>query len=776
MRSHELNPVGRRRRILRLPTTLPYRPDPIFAVLIDPTGTQGWAVGGTLEQRMNDWTPPTSSATRPTGSRHRRPAPRRCQYARRGHVRVRRHAQCAAPCADRNSPLRARPSGWPRRSRSPDGSRKLRRAWAVLLSRADRDRRRLCRGGPAPKSRSRASSNATPRSSPVRRPGLRHDLTVGPRRAARAGRHRGRSWETGFAGFPRPFGSEGTPSAANPRDAARWWGASRPTTPSNTRARGSLVLDDTAPARSAGTARMARAALGLAGIEGKPVIAVGNADLGAQIAADDGEATDCSKHSSASTPTGPRSGDPGPLVASAYFYDSPEENVSNRCGRRSDVSSRSARARSDTCKLHARPTANFHRREAASARRSSISPGACRTTRSPVSSAADPGRRRTRAGSPGAGRCCTAAAPPCSKGWRAGPRAGNRAQDQRNALLRRPVHPDTVALRRRRLRRPALLPEYTFSSSDQEVGQFVDPQHRPERSPHRAPERQGRTDRRRTRRRNAAVGPRVRACSAPTTPAHHRHDPRRWAVRLAAGHRAGRQRAPAVRNRAAEGGRSRRPDVAPAPPPAPAPAPPRPGAGVDPAAGPAAAATGCHRPRAAEPPGRAAAFFLPLVTLPTPLLPFVPPPVPTPARPTPPSGTSAVTSPIEVAEKQEEEEEATESVSNQAVAYRAPRTRAGARVPARRRAPRGVRRRLDPAQRPRRGRGEVRSRRRRSRACAPSGSSTPTVADDGEHPDVHTSFTASHRMGAVVDDREHPDVHRSFTAWQHPDGRRCRRW
>ena len=53
------------------------------------------------------------------------------------------------------------------------------------------------------------------------------------------------------------------------------------------------------------------------------------------------------------------------------------------------------------------------------------------------------------------------------------------------------------------------------------------------------------------------------------------------------------------------------------------------------------------------------------------MLAFVPPPVPTPARPTPPTGTSAVTSPVEVAEKEEEVEEAPDSVSNQAVAYRA---------------------------------------------------------------------------------------------------------
>ena len=47
---------------------------------------------------------------------------------------------------------------------------------------------------------------------------------------------------------------------------------------------------------------------------------------------------------------------------------------------------------------------------------------------------------------------------------------------------------------------------------------------------------------------------------------------------------------------------------------------------------------------------------------------FLPVPVPTPARPTPPSGTSAVSS--QAVQKEEEEEAAPESVSNEAVAYR----------------------------------------------------------------------------------------------------------
>ena len=113
--------------------------------------------------------------------------------------------------------------------------------------------------------------------------------------------------------------------------------------------------------------------------------------------------------------------------------------------------------------------------------------------------------------------------------------------------------------------------------------------------------------------------------------------------------------------------------TAPVPPPAPAPAP----VGPSPAGAPpvvpvpppppvVAAPVPPARPLPAPPPP----FFLPPAPI-APLLAFVPPPVPTPARPTPPSGTSAVTSPVEMAEHEEEEESATESVSNQALAYRA---------------------------------------------------------------------------------------------------------
>ena len=113
--------------------------------------------------------------------------------------------------------------------------------------------------------------------------------------------------------------------------------------------------------------------------------------------------------------------------------------------------------------------------------------------------------------------------------------------------------------------------------------------------------------------------------------------------------------------------------AAPVPPPAPAPAPAGPApAGAPPVVPvPSPPLVATPPPPARLSPAPPAPFFLP-PALAAPVLAFVPPPVPTPARPTPPSGTSAVTSPVEMAEHEEEEEGATESVSNQALAYRAP--------------------------------------------------------------------------------------------------------
>jgi hypothetical protein len=111
---------------------------------------------------------------------------------------------------------------------------------------------------------------------------------------------------------------------------------------------------------------------------------------------------------------------------------------------------------------------------------------------------------------------------------------------------------------------------------------------------------------------------------------------------------------------------------APVPPPAPAPAP-APSAAPTPLVA-LPAPPGVLPPPPTRPAAPRPTPPVPFVVLPapaSPLLAAVPPPVPTPARPTPPSGTSPVTTPVEAPEKQEEQEEAPESVSNKAVAYRA---------------------------------------------------------------------------------------------------------
>jgi hypothetical protein len=107
--------------------------------------------------------------------------------------------------------------------------------------------------------------------------------------------------------------------------------------------------------------------------------------------------------------------------------------------------------------------------------------------------------------------------------------------------------------------------------------------------------------------------------------------------------------------------------VPPSPAPSPAPAGTAPSSAPPPLV-PVPPSPGLPAAHVPAPP--APTPFLLVASPATALLAVVPPPLPTPARPTPPSGTSAVTSPVEAPEKEEKEEEATESVGNNAAVYR----------------------------------------------------------------------------------------------------------
>ncbi len=664
--SHELNPVGAPEGSY-VYHDLPYRPDPIFAVLIDPTGTQGWAVGGTLnseepletsnvERYPADGVTPLGSSAAPV------PTSGEATFAFGGG------AQCAAPCADREL-ASAGPPVW------------LASALALAGRVSESSGGRL--GGffdLGPTVTEGAYVGAVPPEIPFAREleGYASILagshvpvydTISPSDLDARPEQEGTeaSWETGFAGFPRPFGSEGTPSVGEPARCGAMVGCESAYYAVEHEGVWILVLDDSAHGQVEQAQReWVEQRLGLAGIEGKPVIAVGNSDLGAQIAAHDGEAIRLFEALVGENPDGSPSGDPGHYVASAYFYDAPEENVEQPLtyGGRRLLTVGSGTLGYEQAFREAE--GNFHGAKGIVLGEADLA-GRLPDDQVPVSVRLIPvvGELALEARE---GILLHRSSPALFEGLARRPRAGCRAQAS-ETLCSEDQYTPIPSLCVVAGCQTALLPEYEFTSSDKEVGRFV-------------ARNTGSSDPL-TVLQNAKGEPIVDEPGAETQPSGPEsglfcaYNPGTTTVTIRVGGlsaslpvtvQPGSVRQPCgtvpLKAAAAAAQTSNPPAPAPAPAASPAVAPASTPPPV-PLPPPPAVIAPVPQSRPAAPPP-----FLPLVTLPTPLLPFVPPPVPTPARPTPPSGTSAVTSPIEVAEKQEEEEEATESVSNQAVAYR----------------------------------------------------------------------------------------------------------
>jgi hypothetical protein len=221
---------------------------------------------------------------------------------------------------------------------------------------------------------------------------------------------------------------------------------------------------------------------------------------------------------------------------------------------------------------------------------------------------------------------------------------------------------------------PGLVPEYSFTSSDEEVGRFVEPElHSPEpnaikfNSKEEPIFEEGRRSPQGLAESKSGLfcalnkGETTVKITAGGVSASLKVKVEAGSVRRPCG------TVPVKPKPAAEQQVAAPTPPPPAPAPAPAPASPPPVLPVPPA--PVAPAPPPARVPVRIPPPPT---FLIQPTLPALLVPFLPPPLVEPANPTPPSGTSAVTSPVEAAQKEEEREEATESVSNQAVAYRQP--------------------------------------------------------------------------------------------------------
>ena len=647
---HELNPVGAQPGGYER-HDLPYRPDSILAVLVAPSGTQGWAVGGTLnsqEERLE------------TGDVERYPADGIAPLGAGGStvpqasasIAIGGGAQCAGPCADRALA-----------GVGPDVS--LRTA---LVRAGQIGARAFVYTGPyvtagkvnGPRTfaipferelAQYASILASSSSLPTYAAVSPQELNARPEREGDEA-----SFQAAFAGFPQPFGAGApaggfTPAGSSPEQCAATVGCQAAYYALDVQEAGHVVrmiVLDTSSEVNATQLAWLGAQLSNAAAGGEPAIVVGNADLVAQSLAGDTQAESVEQT----------------LVlggASAYFFDAPEENVAKtlRVGSRSIPAFGSGtlgyvlaidERRGDFHGASGFLLAQVHFDERLAA------PNVVRVTARLIPSIGELALEAK------GGILLRRSLPALFAGLARRPRAGSVAvagseEPETDPYI--PIPSDCVGSA---CGSEDLLPEYEFSSSRPDVGDFVEP--------------------------NLAVAnnPLAVKQNAKGEPVHDGqaglfcpYNPGTTTVTISAGGlsaslpvtvQAGSVRQPCGTVPLKEVPAHEQPVSAPAPAPPPSPSP---AASATPGATPPVplpAPPALAPVAAGHPATPAPSFFLPLA-LSGPVLAFVPPPVPTPARPTPPSGTSAVTSPVEVAEHEDEEEEATESVANQAVAYRA---------------------------------------------------------------------------------------------------------
>jgi hypothetical protein len=615
-----------------------YQPDPVAALIVNQTGSQGWAVGGVVNgdnEQMDTsdvWRYPAEPGSTPpgVGSAPVAATPSAATFAVGGD------AQCAAPCAARAN-ARIGPDVW------------LRNA---LKEAKDAGARAFFYTGP------RVTTGATNGPATLEVPyerefgRYRELLEAGvsePSEFAQAfvavsstDLDKEAIFKSVFSGFP---GLADAPPACSSPSAGEcpYYAVALPgSTGGNVRM---IVLDDTT---AVGETQLRWLEGELKAAEGhEPAIVVGNGNLGAPLAAHDGWAEEVVDA----------------LIedhASAYFYDSPEQNASlPLTTEKGSVESFGSGT------LGYVQSASQRQKDfigASGFLLAEVGPLNPRTKVYAVSAKLIPnvGELALEAE---AGTLLRRSQAALFEGLARRPRSGNLAESGTTTPETDPYTPipdECVGVACAN----GLLPEYKFSSSDREVGQFV-------------------------KRNTASLDPEAVLPGPKGEPIPDEeasgpglfcaYNPGKTTVTISAGGesaslpvtvQAGSVRQPCgtVHVNAATP-TTNQSAPAPAPAPAPGPAGPAPATAPPPVPPPPAATPATVRPPSPRP--FTPDFFI-VPTLPPFLPAFVPVPVPTPARPTPPSGTSAVTSPVEAPQREEEEEAAPESVSNEAVAYRAP--------------------------------------------------------------------------------------------------------
>jgi hypothetical protein len=615
-----------------------FQPDPSSAVLIDPTGSQGWAVGGTIDPSSSgaldtadvarypaDGVPPPGFGTSPLQAN-----PTNAAFAIGGGAR------CLAPCADRAN-ARLGPDVWL--------SSALQEASHIAGVRA------FLYTGP----RLTTGAGHGVFTVPYERELARYAALLGgalPSYAVASPTDLGPGsecpFQLAFSGYPAPFGSAAAapelPEAGRSGEPCATYYAF-----DSTGATGTvrvIMLDQSSDPDETQRAWLAEQ-LGQAKALGRPAIVVGNADLNAAIAGGDGAEAEIARV----------------LVgggASAYFYYSPEQNITlplrvgsgsiptfgtGTLGYISSVQAERQDFIGHSGILLAE--VNVGARDAVS-------------NRAPVTASLIPnvGELALEAQD---GVLLHRSQPALFAALARRPRAGGDAARQTTINESTPYIPIPANCVGSRCAN-GIFPTYSFSSSRPSIGDFVAP--------------------------NLATGdPRAVLLGSNEKPIHDSssglfcaYNAGTTVVTISAGGlsssltvtvQAGSVRRPCGTQPLEEVPAQQQASVPPpAPlPPANAPAGQTPPSSAPPLSVPAPPPAPAPVPHPVPAKPAAAQFLVPPVP-PTPLLAFVPLPVPTPARPTPPSGTSAVTSPVEAIEREEEYEEAPESVSNKAVDYR----------------------------------------------------------------------------------------------------------
>jgi hypothetical protein len=656
--SHELDPVAEPEGGYRGGWDMPYRPDPINAVLVDSTGSQGWAVGGYYEGERGRKLLDTADIERYPADGN---APDGIEQAdvplasADVTVAIGGHAECANPCANR-SRAGVGPQVW--LTAAVALARKIGVPFVYTgpsMSKAEIEGRERTAPLSFSQEFERTASILSQGSSPAYVVPTAQDRDARPESAGDESLFR--------AIFSQQLGGESG-------DCAVEVNCSYYTLPeASSRGVRTIVLDD---GSEVGPEQMAwlEAELASAKSAGQPAIAIGETDLNARVSAGQAWARRVTEllvnGPSACSGGGARCG------ASAYFYDAPEEDVHRPL--QANGSSIEAYGSGTLGYISAlkEERSDFHGASGILLSQVEVAGRNPLTNVAPVSVRLIPviGELGLE---PKSGILLRRSSQALFAGLARRPRAGDAGVADSNESSETdpyiPIPEECVGS----ACAVGLFPEYTLTSSDKEVGAFV---------------------KRNTAAANGAIVPLQNAHGEPINDEPQPGQPLSEAesglfcafnagttiVTISAGGLAaslpvtvqpGSVRQPCGTTPLKKAAAAQE-QASVAPPPAPAPAP----AGAAPSSSPSPALVPpAPPPPAAVPPARTAhpspPPFLPLPAPPAPLLAFVPPPIPTPARPTPPTGTSAVTSPVEMAEREEEEEEATESVSNQAVAYRA---------------------------------------------------------------------------------------------------------